>query len=58
VAETYGLPPEHSCDKLPIGEDVMPIPIMRISMFPYVEGVLKDSYRAFDIVRRVAGIGF
>jgi hypothetical protein len=58
VIESYGLPPEHSCKKLPVGENVMPIPIMRVGMFPYFERVLKASYEAFDIVRRVAGIGF
>lgn len=56
VIEQYGLPPEHVCDKLPIDEDVMPIPVIRIGKFPYMERVLQASYAAFAVVREKAGV--
>lgn len=56
LVERYGLPPEHLCDKLPIGEDVMPIPVIPISLFPYMQKVLQASYEAFAVVREKAGV--
>lgn len=56
VYEQYGLPPEHLCEKLPIGENVMPIPVMRVGLFPHMEKVLKASYEAFVVVLEKAGV--
>lgn len=56
LVERYGLPPEHLCDKLPIGEDVMPIPVIPVGLFPYMQKVLQASYEAFDVVRERAGV--
>lgn len=47
-----GLPPEHACDKLPVGQDLMPIPVMRVGLFQHMDGVLRGSYEAFRAVRQ------
>jgi len=55
VFEQYGLPPERSCALLPVSEDVVPIPVMRIGIaFPYMDAVLRASYEAFQEVREMA----
>lgn len=57
VFEQYGLPPEHSCALLPVSEDVLPIPVMRVGeVFPYMDAVLRASYEAFQEVREIAGV--
>jgi hypothetical protein len=51
----YGLPPEHTCDRLPVGEDVVPIPVMAVEVFGHMQGVLQASYAAFAAVRAAIG---
>jgi hypothetical protein len=39
---------------LPAGEDVMPIPVLHVELFPHLQGVLLGSYKAFSHVRTAA----
>jgi hypothetical protein len=52
VAGRMRLPPERSCDQLPVGEDVVPIPVMPVEAFSHMQGVLQQSYQAFEHVRQ------
>lgn len=56
VVARFGLSPEVLCEALPVGEDVMPIPVVPVALFPYMQGVLDASYEAFGVVRGKAGV--